>query len=169
MSLGRESKLGDLQEGRGLVEKAVLVSQMQASGCGGVEPQRGRGMDKAPMDGRAKGIREAGTLRCTLPLHCKISDMITGDTGTYQISWHPGLDTEKSQDLGITYQAHLVFKALPSIITGFLLTEEEGHLQRWLQLCLSGTNDQRKGRGLREYMFTGEPGLCSSKWGKKEE
>lgn len=105
-----------------------------------MEPQRGRGMDVArrgPMHSRAKGVGEAGILQCTLPTHCEISDMITGDTGTYQITWHPGLDTEKRRDLGIAYQAHLVLKALPSIVTGFLLTEEEGHLQRRLQLSVA--------------------------------
>lgn len=49
--------------------------------------------------------------------------------GTYRLTVHPGLGAGNRRDVNIAYQAHLVFKALPSIITGFLLTEEERHLQ----------------------------------------
>lgn len=48
--------------------------------------------------------------------------------GTYQVSWHAGAGKENRKHLGVAYQAHLVFKALPSIMAGFLLTEEEWHL-----------------------------------------
>lgn len=40
-----------------------------------------------------------------------------------------GLGTENRRDISTAYQAHLVFKALPSIFTGFLLTEEKRHLE----------------------------------------
>jgi len=83
------------------------------------------------VDGRAKGDRESRNclmyIRKTSCCLGEISKTIT--QGRYQVTQHSGLDTENRKDLSTAYQAHLVFKALSSIVTRFLLTEEERHLQ----------------------------------------
>lgn len=96
-----------------------------------VEPQQQRGMEVArrgTVDGRAEGNGESrNSLTYIRKMTCCLGEISNMITGTFQFPWHPGLNTENRKDLSIAYQAHLVFKALPSIIAGFLLTEEEWH------------------------------------------
>lgn len=134
-----------------------------------MEPQRQRGMEAAqrgPVDERAKGDRESrNSLMCIRKVTCclsEISNRITGNTG--EVPSHGA--SRSSHRTAIAYQAHLVFKALPSIIAGFLLTEEKRHLQSGLELCLSGTNHQhaegQRAPGVRVCWGAQATQLCSN-------